>query len=78
MPIRFGDWLRRFLKVMVLAQLVRDVGQDTLYRQADWPLRIGDHRADRHRERLLHLTQQLSEISFAGAVEAACQQDFTR
>jgi hypothetical protein len=40
MPICLDDWLGSFFEVVELAELVRNIGQDLLHRQADWPLRI--------------------------------------
>ena len=77
MPIGFGERLGSFFEIVELAELVRDIGQDLLYRQADWPLRIRNDGVDRHRESVLDLAQQVCEVLLARTVEAAGQQDFT-
>jgi hypothetical protein len=77
MPIRRGDRLGSFFEIVELAELVRDIGQDLLYRQADRPLRIRNDRVDRHWKSVLDLAQQVGEVLLARTVEAAGQQDFT-
>ncbi len=76
MMISFGDWLGRLFEIVELAQLVRNVGQDLLHRQADRTLRIRDDTMDRYRQRLLDRAQQVGQVGLAGTVEAAGQQDF--
>jgi len=78
MPVGFRDWLGGLLEVMILAQLVWDLRQHALHGQADRPLPIGNHRIDRHRESGRDLTQEVSEVGFAGPAKAAGEQDFTR
>ena len=68
--IGVGDRLGHLFEIMILAQLVWNVGQNFLHRQADRPLRIRDDTADRHRQRLLDLAQQVSQVVLAGTVEA--------
>jgi hypothetical protein len=77
-PVGLGDRFGSFLEIMELAQLVRDSRQDLLHRQTDRAVRIRNDGVDRHRQGILHLAQQISEIVLSSALEAAGKQDFAR
>ncbi len=78
MAIGLNDRLRSFLEIVELTQLVRDVWQDLLHRQANWALGIRHDGMDRHRQGLLDLAQQVSQILLARTVEGAGQQNLAR
>ena len=77
MAIGLGDGLGCFFEIMELAQLVRNTRQDLLHSQANRALSIRNHGVDRHRQRLLDLTQQVSQVLVSSTVETAGKQDFT-
>ena len=77
-PIGINNRLGCFFERMKLAQLVGNIGQDLLHREANGALGIRDHGSDRHRQRGLHFTQHVSEVLLAHTVEAAGKQNFTR
>jgi transposase len=75
MAIRFVDRLGGFAEVVKLAQLMRHPGQRRPDGPANGVLTVGEHRLDRHRQRLLHFAQQGGEVVLRGAEQTAGQQD---
>jgi hypothetical protein len=65
------------LEIVELAELVRNIRQDLLHRQADRTLGIRDHGVDRHWKSILDLAQQAGQVLLSSTVERAGKQDFT-
>jgi hypothetical protein len=76
--IGLNDRLGSFFEIVELTQLVGNVRQDLLHRQADGALGIRNDRQDWHRQGVLDLAQQVGQVVLARTVETASQQDFTR
>jgi hypothetical protein len=63
---------------MKLAQLMRHPWQRGSHRAPDRELTIRDHAAHRHRQPLLHLSQQGREVLLRGGEQGARQQHLAR
>ncbi len=68
---RFGS----LLEIVVLAELVGDVGQHGTDRHPDGVLSIRDHGLDRDRQTARDLAQEIRQVGFPRAIQAAREQD---
>ena len=73
-PVRLVNRLGRFSEIMKLAELVGHPGQGRFHGVADRNLTVGDHAADRHRQRGLDFPQQGGQILLGGREEGPCQE----
>ena len=76
--VGLDNWLSSLFQIVELAELVRNAWQHLLHGQSDWTLGVRKNSLDRHRQGLLDLAQQISQVLLASTVEAAGKQDFTR
>jgi hypothetical protein len=78
MAIGFVDGLGGGAEVVKLAQLMGNPRQRRPDGTANGVLAVGEHRLDRHRQRLLHFAQQGGQILLRRAEQTARQQNLPR
>lgn len=78
MVVGLDDRFGSLFEIVELAQLVRNAWQDLLHSQANGALGVRHDAADRHRQGLFDLAQQLGQILLASAVKTASKQNLAR
>ncbi len=78
MAVGREERLGRRAQGVELAALLGHVGQDAAHGGADGLLPVGDHAADRHRQRVSDRAQQRHQVVLAAAEQAARQQHRAR